>query len=89
MPVSREEKKNKYSTWHVYFAAKSSAPAKKAFKKESGTTVQYVAASKTRVDLIWPRPVTHDSPRLLCIKARAKLSSFEIFGNPRASLFSS
>ena len=88
MVVSREEKKQRYFTFCVYFAPKGSRASQKALKavcdRESGRNVVRCVANKTqtRVELTWPQPVTHDSPRKLLREAREKLPTFAYLGQP-------
>jgi hypothetical protein len=83
--VSRAEKKRKYLTFCVYFAAKDSGASKKALRAVCGRAknpVRFDAVTSTRVELTWPQPVTHDSPRVLLRQALEKLPTFTHLGEP-------
>ena len=85
--VGRVEKGRRYERWAFYLP---SGPRLQKWKRclrevvEAGRVgVQIVEVSASRIDLIWPRPVTWDSAWRLTRLAGDRDSTFRILGDPQ------
>ena len=83
----RQDAKNKYKGWSLYFATAGASTCKSTLRKLIGkghcAKVTLHQISACRVDCVWPRAVTYDSAARFVTLAKEANASFEILGLPK------
>jgi hypothetical protein len=84
--VNRFDKSAKFACWCVYFPNKLRVRVWKKTLREvvaaGYARITFNDVSPCRVELVWPNPVTYDSPARLIRLAYTRDNSFEIVGDP-------
>jgi hypothetical protein len=84
--VNRLDKRAKFACWCVYFPKQPRVRAWKRTLREvvaaGYAKITFNDVSPCRVELVWPNPVTYDSPARLIRLAYTRDNSFEIVGDP-------